>query len=560
MGKKRKLGPGVIQDTKDAAQESQSERPHSLSVNPVLGLQRMIGNRAVNELLASGAKQPPLRVSKPGEPEELEADRVSREVTGTTEAESGGGRADGSEIDVASVHAAFDPASSLGAGEPMDAAIRSDMETRLGHDLSNVRIHTDSRAAESARAINARAYTVGKDVVFAAGGYAPEKKEGKQLLAHELTHVIQQGASRPTSPAAKNIAGSSPHRSTGKMLQRQPDGGTKPDTSPSGSGAKPQTSPPQLTQGLYDKAMAVLTKLPGANAALVAILKQGKVGQTVSGVKQINIPPPTPNDPAVQLTCDLEIAASTANLRQGSAAQFVEEPASQINVQSDPAKGITITRLLKIIAKPAASDDEMAWSLLHEGIHMMLAIDRMLDNLSGNVPGLAAGATGFMKSFGQYQQAAKASKQRASLVSALVGEINRVKSASAAPPSTPAPAPSGKPPGSTPSAPAAAGPSANDIADDVIDMILEERFAFDQQVKQFPGSRTVANSLLADAYMFDQLAFELGLKSWPAPPNKQALITLMAAFLDDVELTLNPPAPAKSGNKPSPSANPPKKP
>jgi hypothetical protein len=406
--------------------------------------------------------------------------------------------------------------------------------------------------------VDARAYTVGKDVVFAAGEYAPKKKEGKQLLAHELTHVIQQGASRPTSPAAKNIGGSVPHRSADKVLQRQPDGGTKPSAPSSGGGAKPQTGPPQLTQALYDKALAILIKLPGANAELVAILKQGKVGQTVSGVKQIKVPAPTPNDPAVLLTCDLEIAASTAALRQSSAAEFVEEPASQINVHSDPAKGITIIRLLKIIAKPAASDDEMAWSLLHEGIHMMLAIDRMLDNLSSNVPGLTAGATGVMKSFAQYQQAARTSKQRASLVSGLVSEINRVKSASAAPSSTPGPAPSGKPPASTPSAPPATGPSANDMADDVIDMILEERFAFDQQVKQFPGSRTVANSILADAYMFDQLAFELGLKSWPAPPNKQALITFMTAFLDDVELILNPPAPAKPGSKPSPSANPPK--
>jgi hypothetical protein len=528
----------------------------------VLGLQRTIGNHAVNELLATGPKQPMLRVSKPGDPEEVEADRVSRNVAGMTSAESGGSQAGKAEFDGGAEHATTDPATALGAGTPMDAAIRSDMEARFGHDLSNVRIHTDDRAAESARSVDARAYTVGKDVVFAAGEYAPKKKEGKQLLAHELTHVIQQGASRPSSPAAKDIGGSVPHRSADKVLHRQPDGGTKPGAPSSASGAKPQTGPPQLTQELYDKALAILVKLPGANAGLVAILKQGKVGQTVSGVKQIKVPPATPTDPAVLLTCDLEMAASTAALRQSSAAQFVEEPASQINIQSDPAKGITITRLLKIIAKPAASDDEMAWSLLHEGIHMMLAIDRMLDNLSGNVPGLAAGATGFMKSFAQYQQAARTSKQRASLVSGLVSEINRVKSASAAPPSTPAPAPGGKPPASTPSAPpaAAAGPSANDMADEVIDMILEERFAFDQQVRQFAGSRTVANSLLADAYMFDQLAFELGLKSWPAPPNKQALITLMTAFLDDVELILHPPAPAKPGSKPSPSANPPKKP
>src|SRR5207244_9742187 len=112
-----------------------------------------------------------------------------------------------------------------------------------------------------------------------------------------------------------------------------------------------------------------------------------------------------------------------------------------------------------------------------------------------------------------------------------------------------APAPSSKPPASsTPAAPPPAsapttGPSASDIADDVIDEILEERFVYDQQLKQFPGSKTVANSLLADAYMFDELAFGLGLKSWPTPPNRQALINLMAAFLADVKLILSPPAP-----------------
>jgi hypothetical protein len=98
------------------------------------------------------------------------------------------------------------------------------------------------------------------------------------------------------------------------------------------------------------------------------------------------------------------------------------------------------------------------------------------------------------------------------------------------------------------------------VADDAIDEMLEERFAFDQQVKQFPGSKTVTNSLLADTYMFDQFAFGLGLKSWPTPPNRQALVALMAAFLDDVELTLNPPAAPKPSSKPSPSAAPPKKP
>lgn len=78
-------------------------------------------------------------------------------------------------------------------GQPLDTATRGFMEPRFGHDFSHVRVHTDARAAESARAVNALAYTVGRDVVLGAGQYAPATNAGQRLLAHELTHVIQQG-------------------------------------------------------------------------------------------------------------------------------------------------------------------------------------------------------------------------------------------------------------------------------------------------------------------------------------------------------------------------------
>jgi hypothetical protein len=66
------------------------------------------------------------------------------------------------------------------------------MEPRFGTDFSAVRVHTDSNAQSLARSVNAQAFTVGNDVVFGAGQYAPESDSGKRLLAHELTHVIQQ--------------------------------------------------------------------------------------------------------------------------------------------------------------------------------------------------------------------------------------------------------------------------------------------------------------------------------------------------------------------------------
>jgi hypothetical protein len=67
------------------------------------------------------------------------------------------------------------------------------MESRFGHDFSGVRVHTDAKAASSARAVNALAYTVGRDIVFGAGQYAPHASTGQELLAHELAHTVQQG-------------------------------------------------------------------------------------------------------------------------------------------------------------------------------------------------------------------------------------------------------------------------------------------------------------------------------------------------------------------------------
>ena len=77
-------------------------------------------------------------------------------------------------------------------GAPLTAEARAAMEARFGEDFSTLRIHADPRAADSAHAVNARAYTIGRDVVFGSGQYAPGTTAGQNLLAHELTHVVQQ--------------------------------------------------------------------------------------------------------------------------------------------------------------------------------------------------------------------------------------------------------------------------------------------------------------------------------------------------------------------------------
>lgn len=121
--------------------------------------------------------------------------------------------------------------------QALRAGHRGSMESWFGHDFSAVRVHTDGTAAASARAIRAQAYTVGNDVVFDRGRYAPDSTSGRRLLAHELTHVVQQqGAPAagpltlddPASPAereAERLEGGPavlPATSVGRSVQRRP--------------------------------------------------------------------------------------------------------------------------------------------------------------------------------------------------------------------------------------------------------------------------------------------------------------------------------------------------
>jgi uncharacterized protein DUF4157 len=84
-----------------------------------------------------------------------------------------------------------------GGGTPLSAHARSYFEARFGYDFGGVRVHTDPGSAHLARSVNAQAFTVGTDIVFGIGKYAPDTEGGRHLLAHELTHVVQQRAAGP---------------------------------------------------------------------------------------------------------------------------------------------------------------------------------------------------------------------------------------------------------------------------------------------------------------------------------------------------------------------------
>jgi hypothetical protein len=135
--------------------------------------------------LAAGAIQTKLAINKPGDEYEQEAEQVSDRVM---RMESPG------EAPTSSVVPQSKGELLPFAGRPLDAGAREFMEPRLGADLSNVRVHTDSATAAMAQGLQARAFTLGSDIGFGAGEYRPQTHDGRRLLAHELTHTLQAGA------------------------------------------------------------------------------------------------------------------------------------------------------------------------------------------------------------------------------------------------------------------------------------------------------------------------------------------------------------------------------
>lgn len=114
-------------------------------------------------------------------------------------------------------------------GQPLDSGARAFFETRIGHDFTRVRVHTDKKAAESAKAVHARAYTVGPHIAFGEGQYQATADEGRRLLAHELVHVMQQdgetGTARLANLAINAYAVTPTENIFAPVLARQEDGG-----------------------------------------------------------------------------------------------------------------------------------------------------------------------------------------------------------------------------------------------------------------------------------------------------------------------------------------------
>jgi hypothetical protein len=161
----------------------------------LLSLHRSIGNRAFGQVL-----QAKLAISTPSDVYEQEADRIADQAMSTPVSDQHTISETHPQIQRLSgqsgVSLSAAPASVnqilASSGRPLDTSLRQEMEQRFGRDFSQVRVHTSSAAEQSARDVNANAYTVGNDIVFNTGRFAPSTNAGRSLLAHELTHVVQQ--------------------------------------------------------------------------------------------------------------------------------------------------------------------------------------------------------------------------------------------------------------------------------------------------------------------------------------------------------------------------------
>jgi hypothetical protein len=306
-----------------------------------LGLQRTLGNAMTGRLLAGALVQPKLTINRPGDRYEQEADRVADQVMRMPKSQPHGDRAAVRQPAAAGAQPdrtmqadspgapapRLDPAAAAAiqsvhqhTGRPLDPSIRADMGARLGHDFSQVRVHDDAAAAEAARAIQARAYTIGRDVAFGAGEYAPHSPHGRRLLAHELAHVVQQ------------------HRPSGTpAIQRSPWDveRPRPKTPPTGSTLPAPGAPLPSVVEIGERDM-ISTK----HQALVQFADT--VSKALTAASTIYITCFWDTDPASEAGVDIRTAAARARMAKAVLSEFGIPSDTMVvdwmdrNVMSDP--------------------------------------------------------------------------------------------------------------------------------------------------------------------------------------------------------------------------------
>lgn len=444
--------------------------------------------------------QPKVRMNVPGDVHEQEAEAAAERVAGpppSLRAGSGApisaappaqrkvqGVAGQSQAAPAGVREALSS-----TGQPLDYETRARMEPRFGQDFSRVRVHTDARAAESAHAAGALAYTVGPDIVFGSGQYAPRTTAGARLLAHELTHTVQQGL-------AAHEAGSG-HAGAFLMQRQQAAAPPAAATTPAQIYAQALGKLKALDPTLY----GYLSKatLGGGPTTIMTDVTQGQPGVpslTVAINLDVKLAPLAANK-------DAEFSPGTITRPAAAGAPFVFGFNMTIN-QSMPADTVP---------------DMVAEVLVHEGTHLQIAMDKVVYNPSNKSPHEAG--------FGKYQTTAKSLASYGNLLIYLNNYMEMVLTKHKQP---------------TDEA------TRQKDAQKIVDLLVEEKYVYDQDKAKFGQGRT--NSQLAADYIKDGLD-AVGILPSANLPNLNNVLLNAEDFLDELDAQLKPPpAPTKPAQAP----------
>jgi hypothetical protein len=275
--------------------------------------------------------------------------------------------------------------SRLGPGAPLDSASRNYFEPRFGRDFSAVRVHTDDAAANSAAAIHARAYTIGRDVVFAAGQFSPSTSAGQHLLAHELAHVAQQADGAPAAMSREPADGEN------LAPTEQPVPLDEPNKAPScddvcGNTADKCTQEPgeQCSDDMSKKVMAAWTAASTQLASAIDAMNESPLSATTLASLKANFnwsPGGSPKDLTTTVSTNLSTASTkmSDNLCLKCATECQKGGVAQIA----RARGVNClgSNCFRICPNFTATDTHV---LLHELFHRVVS---SVDDLYRGQPG-----------------------------------------------------------------------------------------------------------------------------------------------------------------------------
>lgn len=423
------------------------------------------------------------------------------------------------------------------SGQPLDAATRTFMEPRFGHDFSHVRVHADAKAAESAQTVNALAYTAGSHIVFGTGQFEPKKKEGRKLFAHELAHVVQQSENDPNpgtlrlgpirdpyelqaAQLADSLTGSAGAASA-KTLNRVPTRGVLQRV-PGMIGVDPLGPILAVNELVAEQAYVnAVNQLKTIDPTIYGYLSKTKLNGPRAAVLTALAADPTAR---IQFTFNLEV--KTAALPPNTDAEFEGKDTQLTGTGAN--RTLTSNMVMNISRGASAS---LAENLYHEGLHMLIFMDHLRDGFLPTSPHGAA--------LTNYKKIAQAQPGYGYLSAELEVFIDLDLSNRKL---------------NTPGA-------AKKDSDKLLADLWEEKYVRDQEKTKFAAPFT--NSSLAAAYIVKDLG-ELGIRANPSDRNLISIIQKAATILDAIDRQLGTtPSPTQTApnqatpkNKQSTPANP----